>query len=29
MNDPEELDALMTAEEYERFIEEEQENADE
>ena len=29
MNDPEELDALMTAEEYERFVEEEQEGADE
>ena len=29
MNDPEELDALMTAEEYERFVEEEQEDADE
>ena len=29
MNDPEELDALMTAEEYDRFIEEEQEDADE
>ncbi len=29
MNAPEELDALMTAEEYERFVEEEQESADE
>ena len=29
MNEPEELDALMTAEEYERFVEEERESADE
>ena len=29
MNDPEELDALMTAEEYERFVEEERESAEE
>ena len=29
MNDPEELDALMTAEEYDRFIKEEQEDVDE
>jgi glycine cleavage system H protein len=29
MNEPEELDALMTAEEYERFVEEERESVDE
>ena len=29
MNEPEELDALMTAEEYERFVEEERESAEE
>ncbi len=28
MNDPEELDALLTAEEYERFVEEEQEGTE-